>query len=66
MDRVKKKIRKKWLITGVAGFIGTNLAEFLLERGQEVFGLDNFSTGKVKNIERLKTRFKRQFFFYKR
>ncbi|MDC6452813.1 GDP-mannose 4,6-dehydratase, partial [Alphaproteobacteria bacterium] len=39
------------------------LAEFLLERGQEVFGLDNFSTGKVKNIERLKTRFKRQFFF---
>ena len=34
-----------WLITGVAGFIGSNLLETLLELNQKVVGLDNFSTG---------------------
>ena len=38
------------LITGVAGFIGSHLAERLLAEGHEVFGLDNLSTGSVTNV----------------
>ena len=41
---------KTWLITGVAGFIGSNLLEELLLLGQNVVGLDNFSTGKPENL----------------
>lgn len=40
-----------WLITGVAGFIGSNLLEHLLKLDQTVVGLDNFSTGKKSNLE---------------
>lgn len=40
-----------WLITGAAGFIGSNLVETLLAAGQEVRGLDNFSTGHRKNFD---------------
>jgi nucleoside-diphosphate-sugar epimerase len=40
-----------YLITGVAGFIGSNLAEYLIEQGETVIGVDNFLTGKKKNIE---------------
>src|SRR5208337_5691055 len=43
-----------WLITGVAGFIGSNLLETLLKLNQRVVGLDNFSTGKRKNLEEVK------------
>src|SRR5688500_4214985 len=39
------------LVTGGAGFIGANLCESLLRHGNEVVCLDNFSTGKRKNIE---------------
>jgi len=39
-----------WLITGVAGFIGSNLLEYLLKKKQKVFGLDNFETGHIKNL----------------
>ena len=39
-----------YLITGAAGFIGSSLARALLERGERVRGLDNFSTGKRENI----------------
>ncbi len=39
-----------WLITGVAGFIGSNLLETLLNLNQHVVGLDNFSTGTIKNL----------------
>lgn len=46
-----EKEPKKWLITGVAGFIGSNLLEKLLALGQEVVGLDNFSTGKRENLD---------------
>ena len=42
---------KKWLITGVAGFIGSNLLETLLSLGQRVVGLDNFSTGFQHNLD---------------
>jgi UDP-glucose 4-epimerase len=46
----------KALITGGAGFVGSHLAEALLERGDEVFVLDNLSTGSIENIELLKGR----------
>jgi len=42
---------KTWLVTGNAGFIGSNLTEFLLSHGQKVVGVDNFSTGFRHNIE---------------
>lgn len=42
---------KKWLVTGVAGFIGSNLLEELLNLGQTVVGLDNFSTGYKRNLD---------------
>ena len=41
---------KTWLITGVAGFIGSNILERLLNLGQKVIGLDNFSSGSRSNI----------------
>ena len=40
-----------FLITGVAGFIGSNLAEAILNMGYKVRGIDNFATGKRENIE---------------
>ena len=42
---------KIWLITGVAGFIGSNLLETLLRLDQKVVGLDNFSTGNEYNLK---------------
>ncbi len=42
---------KIWLITGVAGFIGSNLLEALLKLDQTVVGLDNFETGHKRNLE---------------
>lgn len=43
-----------WLITGVAGFIGSNLLETLLKLNQKVTGLDNFSTGYHHNLEQVR------------
>ena len=45
---------KKWLITGVAGFIGSNLLETLLSNNQTVVGLDNFATGHQYNLDQVK------------
>ena len=42
---------KSILVTGGAGFIGSNLCEALLEKGNKVICLDNFATGKKENIE---------------
>lgn len=42
---------KTWLVTGVAGFIGSNLLETLLMLNQKVIGLDNFATGHQHNLE---------------
>lgn len=52
-DKVKKELSdkpRKWLITGVAGFIGSNLLEALLLLDQRVVGVDNFSTGLKSNL----------------
>ena len=46
---------KTWLITGVAGFIGSNLLEKLLSLNQKVVGLDNFSTGYQRNLDEVKS-----------
>lgn len=45
---------KTWLITGVAGFIGSNLLETLLKSGQQVIGLDNFATGHKRNLDEVR------------
>lgn len=44
---------RAWLITGVAGFIGSNLLEALLERDQRVVGLDNYSTGHEESLRQV-------------
>ncbi|MFC5509839.1 SDR family oxidoreductase [Massilia jejuensis] len=44
----------RWLVTGCAGFIGSNLLETLLKLDQEVVGLDNFSTGHEHNLEEVR------------
>lgn len=57
-DQIKKKLLanpKTWLITGVAGFIGSNLLEHLLKLNQTVIGLDNFATGHQHNLDEVKT-----------
>ena len=45
---------RTWLVTGVAGFIGSNLLETLLSLNQRVIGLDNFATGKQHNLEHVR------------
>ena len=46
---------KTWLVTGVAGFIGSNLLETLLKLNQRVVGLDNFSTGHRHNFDEVQS-----------
>lgn len=46
---------KTWLITGAAGFIGSNLLETLLKNDQTVVGLDNFSTGHQRNLDEVES-----------
>jgi UDP-N-acetylglucosamine 4-epimerase len=48
-----KAAPKRWLVTGAAGFIGSNLAEALLAANQTVVGLDTFATGKPANVKAL-------------
>ena len=45
----------KWLITGVSGFIGSNLLETLLKLNQKVVGLDSFVTGKKENLSEVES-----------
>src|ERR1019366_2639550 len=49
------KMAPRSLITGGSGFVGSHLAEELLQRGEEVYVLDDLSTGRIDNIEHLKT-----------
>jgi UDP-N-acetylglucosamine 4-epimerase len=56
IEKTRKQLEanpKKWLVTGVAGFIGSNLLEALLRLGQAVVGLDNFSTGHRHNLDQV-------------
>lgn len=53
-EKIKQALQsspKTWLITGVAGFIGSNLLETLLKLNQPVLGLDNFATGNQHNLD---------------
>lgn len=57
-DSLKTDLKSKqysWLITGVAGFIGSNLLETLLKLNQKVVGLDNFSTGQQRNLDEVQS-----------
>lgn len=61
MDRYKsltEVLPKKpqiWLVTGVAGFIGSNLLEHLLKLNQHVIGLDNYATGHQSNLDEVQS-----------
>lgn len=46
-----RRERRRWLVTGAAGFIGSNLIESLVMLGQEVIGFDNFATGYQRNLD---------------
>ena len=57
-EQIQTELRqqpKTWLITGVAGFIGSNLLEVLLKLNQRVVGLDNFATGSQRNLDEVQT-----------
>ena len=57
-ETLKTQLQSKqrtWLITGVAGFIGSNLLEALLQLNQTVVGLDNFSTGHQRNLDEVQS-----------
>lgn len=57
-DQLKEQLLaqpKTWLVTGVAGFIGSNLLETLLKLNQTVVGLDNFATGFQHNLDEVQT-----------
>jgi UDP-N-acetylglucosamine/UDP-N-acetylgalactosamine 4-epimerase len=57
-EKLKRDLRsqpKKWLVTGVGGFIGSNILETLLKLDQQVIGLDNFATGHKKNLQQVET-----------
>lgn len=56
-QRAREKLEGEqhhWLITGVAGFIGSHLLEALLELGQQVTGMDNFLTGNADNLAQVR------------
>jgi UDP-N-acetylglucosamine/UDP-N-acetylgalactosamine 4-epimerase len=48
------RTRYRWLVTGVAGFVGSHLLETLLRYGQHVIGLDNLLTGHVRNLDEVR------------
>ena len=50
---INNGVRKRWLVTGVAGFIGSNLLEALLKKEQAVTGIDDFSTGHRRNLDQV-------------
>jgi len=57
-EQIKTELQaspKTWLVTGVAGFIGSNLLEHLLKLNQTVIGLDNFATGHQHNLDEVQS-----------
>ena len=53
----------RWLITGGAGFIGSHLAELLISRNQDVYVVDDLSTGDIRNLALLEKHSRFQFFY---
>ena len=51
LSSLLRQSSRRWLVTGAAGFIGSNLVEALLAAGQDVVGLDNFATGHQRNLD---------------
>src|SRR5688500_20017473 len=60
-DLPRPETEHEWLVTGAAGFIGSNLVETLLAAGQRVVGLDNFSTGHQRNLLELQRKLPEQY-----
>ena len=56
-------MKEKWLVTGAAGFIGSNIVKRLIEDNQLVFALDNFSNGDYENIKKYE-KYTNNFIFY--
>ena len=55
---MKNLKKKKVIVTGCAGFIGSNLVDRLLKKNYRVLGIDNLSTGQIKFIEKSLKKFK--------
>lgn len=55
LQALLKTEQSTWLITGIAGFIGSNLLETLLKLNQRVVGLDNFATGHQRNLDEVQS-----------
>lgn len=56
-DKIREALQSRnvrWLVTGTAGFIGSNILEYLLSAGQTVVGLDNFATGYRRNLDEVR------------
>src|ERR1700744_3083112 len=56
-NRLRWNYMSRYLVTGCAGFIGSWLTQSLVERGEEVRGLDNFETGKRENLSAIEGKF---------
>ena len=57
-EKLQKELQSSphtWLVTGVAGFIGSNLLEMLLKLNQKIIGLDNFATGFQHNLDEVQS-----------
>lgn len=70
--RIKTKLKKfladqhTWLITGAAGFVGSNILNFLLENNQKIIAIDNLTSGNISNIKELKRKFINKKFVFKK
>lgn len=53
LDEALRQRSRRWLLTGSAGFIGSNLLEVLLRTGQSVVSIDSFATGHRRNLEQV-------------
>ena len=66
--KLKKFLSKQhtWLITGAAGFIGSNILDFLLKNNQKIIAIDNLTSGNISNIKELQKKFINKKFIFKK